>query len=811
MRRLTGVLPRVLPGRVEVREVRLSGRHLVDVGDDDPAWSGGKLVPLPGAIVRIVPGPGRSPAEVEALAARFRAVGAAAVRVVARPGNGRRALAATAGVPAERRTVREVVAARVQALRAGDGELAALVEQAMTVGEAEAPPAVVPSAPGPIWVAAVVLKNWQRYRGEHRVALDSTAYGVVARLAGDERRSNWLGKSTLLGAVPFALYGWHERPTDDDWITAGEDEGGVSLVLSDGATVERTKRRGKSTQLVFARPGRAPARQEEAQKEIAAHVGLSRDDFFALAFFRQKRLSRLATAQPAELLQVVSGWVGLGPLRAAEEWVRDELDKAVENEAWRRQRLADVRATVEQQRRQLGIEEDVDPGDAEEAVAIDVIDELTRERDAAKAEADRRREAIGAAGERWSALRDAVLHAGAKRELDVVLAAIPDEDARARHLQERDRARAAAEESAATARVLGRAAEEKRRLTTSGFDGRCPVAAIECPATAQINARAREHREAFEAASHRHREALEASGGKAADRARAEAEVDADRRAVALAEELRREEERLRPAGARLARVGEPPLDEGSEEERAAATALDAAVAAEMRLSRARHAAETLTAARKEEAEEEAAVEVAVKRAALCRDALAVVGRAGAQRDVAVEELGAVEAGANALLAEAGVELSVRIRWGRASSTELAVSCEACGATLPASKRVKSCPRCGAERGPRIDDKVDIELSNRSGAADDLAGMALQLAASAWLRARRGAGWSVAFIDEPFGALDEANCHAVAAALASLLRGGGGFAQALVVSHGPGTLDAFPGRVVVRAEGASSRVEEVRS
>lgn len=808
MRRLREVLPRVLPGRVEVREVRLAGRQLVDIGDDHPVWQERRIDGVAGAIVRIVPGSGRSPAEVEALALRFRAVGAAAVRIVARPGNGRRALAATAGVPAERRTVREVVASRVQALRAGDGELAALVEQAMTVGEAEAPPAVVPSAPGPIWVAEVRLRNWQRYRGEHRVVLGATAYGVVARLAGDERRSNWLGKSTLLGAVPFALYGWHERPTDDDWITAGEDEGHVELVLSDGAVVERSKRRGKSTQLVFRRPGREPARQDEAQKEIAAHVGLSRDDFFALVYFRQKRLSRLAVAPPAELLQVVSGWVGLGPLRAAEEWVRDELGRAAEEETEARRSLAEVERAIEHLRGQLGIE---GPEDAEEAAVAARLVGLEEERDRTRAEAEKRREAVGAFEERWSALRDSVLHVGAARELDAVLAAIPDEDARARHLQERDRARAAAEESAATVRVLGRAAEEKRRLTTSGFDGRCPVAAIECPATAQINARAREHREAFEAASHRHREALEASGGKAADRARAEAEVDADRRAVALAEELRREEERLRPAGARLARVGEPPIDGVDDEMREAAATHEKATAAAVRLADAKRQAAALADARGRQQEAKDAAEHAAARAALCRDALAVVGRAGAQRDVAVEELGAVEAGANALLAEAGVELSVRIRWGRASSTELAVSCEACGVALPASKRVKSCPRCGAERGPRIDDKVDIELSNRSGAADDLAGMALQLAASAWLRARRGAGWSVAFIDEPFGALDEANCHAVAAALASLLRGGGGFTQALVVSHGPGTLDAFPGRVVVRAEGASSRVEEVRS
>jgi len=67
--------------------------------------------------------------------------------------------------------------------------------------------------------------------------------------------------------------------------------------------------------------------------------------------------------------------------------------------------------------------------------------------------------------------------------------------------------------------------------------------------------------------------------------------------------------------------------------------------------------------------------------------------------------------------------------------------------------------------------------------------------------------WGTAFIDEPFGALDEANRKAFAAHLTAMLRGRFGFEQAFVVAHSPDVLDAMPGRVTVMADEYGSRAE----
>lgn len=121
---------------------------------------------------------------------------------------------------------------------------------------------------------------------------------------------------------------------------------------------------------------------------------------------------------------------------------------------------------------------------------------------------------------------------------------------------------------------------------------------------------------------------------------------------------------------------------------------------------------------------------------------------------------------------------------------------------------MKVCARCGAERGPKVDEKVDFTLSDRSGAAEDLAGFHLQIAAAAWLYGQRGVPWRVIAVDEPFGALDEAHRNAMGVHVAALLRSRYAFEQAFVIAHDVGSTDAMPGRIrVIAGTDGWSRVE----
>jgi DNA repair exonuclease SbcCD ATPase subunit len=224
-------------------------------------------------------------------------------------------------------------------------------------------------------------------------------------------------------------------------------------------------------------------------------------------------------------------------------------------------------------------------------------------------------------------------------------------------------------------------------------------------------------------------------------------------------------------------------------------------VAEEARLGRS-----VLEIARAREEASQAAVEArtAVVHVELARAALLVLGRSGAQRRVAEGALGQIEQIANDGLEACGEDLRVSVAWAR-EGHGLATACDACGAPYPSSAKIKACPRCGGERGPKLVHRLDLELSDRSGGLEDLAGCVLALAAGTWLARARGAAWGTALLDEPLASLDAARRKALVRGLPSLLAASG-IEQAILVAHTPAAMDALPARIQVTRRGAWSEV-----
>jgi hypothetical protein len=349
--------------------------------------------------------------------------------------------------------------------------------------------------------------------------------------------------------------------------------------------------------------------------------------------------------------------------------------------------------------------------------------------------------------------------------------------------------------------------EEKRALAQGRFDGRCPVAGIECPAKAQINKdRARgeslyeEAREAMATALHEYDEA-----------SRAEALIRAD---VQAHDRIMSKLEAMRAQASRMQREIDDMSDEDkSEPEDPNALRLRLEDAARRRHD-AEHAAQTararvdqLVTIEKTRAALLASLKDVQAKLSTRRAAAVIFGKQGAQRKVAEGALSEIEDASNDMLRETGIGLSVAVRWSR-EGQGLARACEACGAPFPASAKVKVCTRCKAGRGPNLINRLEVELSDRSGAAEDLGGAAIQLAASAWLRAERGSAWEVAMLDEPFGALDSTHRRAFGRHVAAMLSGRYGFRQGFVVAHSPDVLASLPGRIEIVGgkDGSSVRV-----
>lgn len=626
------------------------------------------------------------------------------------------------------------------------------------------------------------LRNWLRYKGTHELELNPLAYGVVAERIGNPDSSNWSGKSSILEAVVFALYGHHRFKLEDEWITHGENGGGVALYL-DGLTILRQRKRGKSTQ-IWCKRGEEESHQEDAQRVIVEAVGLSEKDFFATCYFEQKKMSRFIMARPAERMEIVSDWLNLGPLQAAEDYI----GKKLRDFTTRLQVLVDGRDRMRTDLVKIGTSEDLDE-------RIRIAEENWKEK------VDRLRvlQSIEADFKAWT--RDADRMA-AQTKMLTELEMIERELAGAEHasIQSRlEELRQIATDKSNRTETARLSLVDKTNLMKGEFDGVCPVAGIECPARKEINSRGSENRQLYEQATSAYsnervayqasKTELEQLDGKVSDLKRKETRAQALKDAV-----------NLQPK----AQLVRPDFDI-PEMDRANRESLDLT----RQITELKHARGIHDGLVKSIETAELDIANLNEEVRSHRASAAIFGRNGAQRRMAERALFEIETGANALLNETGIDLSVKVSWAKEASKTLASQCYECGAQFPLARKMKVCDACGTERGPKLDERLDIELSDRSGAAEDLAGIAFQLSAAAWLRKQRDTTWSVVLIDEAFSACDAANRKALAAHLSTMLRSTFGFSQALLVSHTSDTIDMMPGKILVTGDKDSSTVQVV--
>lgn len=636
-------------------------------------------------------------------------------------------------------------------------------------------------------IAQLRLKNFLAYRGEHVLKLEAKPYAIVARREDDVDSSNWAGKSALVEAIKFVLDGSHRHRLDDEWITEGEQAGEVEAIFDTGERALRSRERGHATKFYFWLPNAIePSFKADAQRDLEVRMGIDASDFDSTWFFEQGQMARIINARPEDRMKMVATWLKLGPLEACEDKVRarvnamiDDMQKLTGRREAARKRLMEALGGRSRELVTVGIE-----GAAGKVAAARAS---LRDAEAAwEANEERRRAAI---------VRDeyAQLVAEGTKLAEEVEAV--DIDA-LKKTWEMNRAKATLSREAAgekTSRV-----KQLAIVARGEFDGRCPIADIECPATTKINA----ERTTGKITLDRAKNAETASRKEAMD---LDALLDVSLRAFNDAGSKGGQLERLRERAAKLAdeadKVENVPQPEDGDAIRL--RMLDMRQHVEDRQREHTNAARVIEVADAVDAEEltiDAEVQIVETNLRLARAALTVFGKQGAQRKIAEEVLGGIEEEANVMLSNAGIALSVSVQWTR-DGQGLAKACDSCGASFPASAKVKACPRCSAPRGPQLQNKLEFILSDTSGAAKDLAGIAIQLAASQWLREDRKSDWNTIVIDEAFAQTDKSTRRALSTQLRELLR----FQQAFIIAHSPEVLDCLPGKIEIVVDRKGNR------
>lgn len=642
------------------------------------------------------------------------------------------------------------------------------------------------------------LKNFGCFRGEHGLELSGKAYGIFAKLKGDDERSNWLGKSTLCRAVYFALYGEHGHRYDDDFISRGEPTGEVELVFGGGDyQIRRSRARGKRTTVYFTGPEGETAIQDEAQAWIERVVGLSKEDFKATCYFEQRAMARFILTEPAARMKTISAWFRLAPLEQCEQAVKtkstaheDTLRKIEGHVQALEQRATDIAGLVGWNDTEGNLQAHL-----KEAIGL-VQDDL-----------ERRAGYVGALEDRLQKNAELIQNKSKIQDYQQVI----EEGKKVRDSLEKIKLPVLKEAYEKTQEELSRRmadtaearkdARAKQSLAQGQFDGVCPVAGITCPARADINGERERNAKKLREATAVLMDKQKAEGEAQTAAGEARAEYDHGQRMDLRLASLREQAKKL--AGPAKAAAAAPDPSDPTQLRLQLDTERQGMLDTKGKLERLSGWLKELEAADKTRETLAQKKQETMQILGVLREAAVIFGKGGAQRRVAEGALEQIQDMANDALRDCGAKLQVEARWSR-EGKDIASACDACGHPFPKSAKVKSCERCGAARGNKLENKLDIVLSDRSGAAEDLAGGFLQLAASRWLREERGTRWSMAMLDEPFGALDAAHRKGFGSHLATMLSGRYGFEQAFVVAHHSSVLDALPGRIEIVSDGGWS-------
>lgn len=640
-------------------------------------------------------------------------------------------------------------------------------------------------------IKTLTLRNWMCFRGEHIIHFEAKAYAFTALYEYDPGRSNWGGKSAIFEAANFAITGRlnkARRFSADGWITKGENEGGVRIDFFDGSSISRDRVRGHSTQVRFSNKGGKLASQDDASRELLKHLGFDEDDFTTIGYFEPKQMSRLIRTEPEKRLDIVRGWLGLEPAEKAETLASDLAKARVRELNKLRTKKTTLVGMMESNR--------------------DIPDIASLEGKLTEA-----KEKLELLQKQWQLHRDA---RGYQKIIDEYTKLVELGKTTAEKVSKipqglDDNYAATVEELAKKSALLEQARDDlakKKKVSLGLFDGACPVAPIECPVKKKINSDRSASRKAFEEAK-----AIEENRLLEADEIKRKATKLSD-----LVHEAGQNRERLDTFRERW--------EASREEYRVAKKALkklrklpdESILRTEMNKWQAQHDHLIASIAQAKQTKmniekwtaDQVHLDIDIRDESKRVQALLAaksVFRA-TQRRVAEKGLNIIGARANRMLTEGGVDLSIDIRWEREGS-KLAASCEMCGAAFVASNKVKECEECGTERGQHLVQKLEFLLSDRSDAADDFAGIAMQLAAGSWLLSSKDSPWGTAMIDEPFAAMDKTNRRAAANQLLQLL-GSSAYKQVFVISHSQETVDVYGAQVrVIIAKDGSRRIEVV--
>lgn len=637
-------------------------------------------------------------------------------------------------------------------------------------------------------ILSVALSGWMPFRETVELELPHGPIAIVGTHANDPRRSNRAGKTSLLEALTWCLYGLHRKRLDDKIINEQSDACEVQVAF-EGMLVKRSRRRGQSTKLQVELHDVGTFVGSAAEDAIFDYIGVGSQDYLATQCFRQGDVESIISRTAGDRLALVSEWLQQGKWLEAKRLQAAKSNIIMQSLASKREALSNAESDVLTSEQRLAMLAEIQKL---KLVMSDCERQMAELR-------ERMREGL----EAQKALLDhdqlERLRSEAQEARKVIFGGTKLQNS----VQESDQKLQIARQELASAL---KEHDELAAMQRDGFDGRCPVTCEDCPVSDHVS-------EVVQVATGLLQERKVTVGDKQAvlsevraENARLYNESKAQERHIGHYKALTEQGKRLAASIALTREQAEavPSIEPLQGELHVLQTEYGQASRRigelEAMIDNAKRVEERIGVMSKQISSIE--LEAHVSQLAL-RAISSVPAR------IAAEQLGELEREANMLLSGSGV--SLRFSWQRELNDKSPL-CEECGFVFK-GQRGNKCPACEAPRGKKTAQELELLCDDGSGAEEDvrfnsggtraIVGSAIRLAASAMLRRLRSTEASWAIVDEPFGSLDAENREQLARTFAGML-GSVGFDQALVVSHDPILLGALPHRIVIDKDGATS-------
>lgn len=188
-----------------------------------------------------------------------------------------------------------------------------------------------------MWIKNLHLENWLLFdQADIELDQSSRVIGIVGRYADGEElqegRSNRSGKSSLVEAIRFLLYGAGRHRSQTKLInrTALERGEGMSvrgtLVLGDGAELEIGRGRGPEGDPWVEISGHEGLGWKDANRVLEDIVGFSLQEYDNTCYFGQGDIHGFMASPPKEKRTLILSWLGQERWGEREAYAKDRAD-----------------------------------------------------------------------------------------------------------------------------------------------------------------------------------------------------------------------------------------------------------------------------------------------------------------------------------------------------------------------------------------------------------------------------------------------------------------------------------------------------